>query len=64
MTRKEISERALRRAQLEAQERHIRIENKRVVKLEAEFVAGYIGEIEGYLASAANGPSSSGVASA
>lgn len=49
MTRQQIKERALRRAQLEAQERHVRIEGKRIAKLEAEFVDRYISEVEAFL---------------
>lgn len=37
MTRKEIGERATRRAVDAAQERHIRIENERIAKLRAVY---------------------------
>jgi hypothetical protein len=50
MTRAEIKQRARDRMVLEAQERHVRIETERIKKLEAEFVAAYIAEIEDFLA--------------
>lgn len=40
---------AIKRAMLEAQERHIRIETARIAKLEEQFVAEYIGEVEAWL---------------
>jgi hypothetical protein len=53
MSREEIKRRATRRAQQEAQERHVRIEQKRIAKLESEFVREYLAEIEAMLAAAA-----------
>jgi hypothetical protein len=50
MTRQEIKERALQRAVDEAQERHVRVEQKRIAVLEAEFVERYVGEVESFLA--------------
>lgn len=48
--RKGYTEAGLRTLQRIAQDRHIRLENERIERLEAEFVAGYIGQIEAFLA--------------
>jgi hypothetical protein len=53
MTRKEIHELAVRRAQLEAQERHRRIWNARVEREEQAIVDRMIHESEAFLATEA-----------